>query len=54
MKLRIGGRFSGYYSPQSGDGLARQDRRGQRAEVHRYQVMADTIAVELCQYYLDE
>ena len=56
MKLRIGaGRFlvTVHRDPETGWRATIHGR--QSAEVHRCQVMADTIAAELCQHYeLDE
>jgi hypothetical protein len=56
MKLRIGaGRFlvTVHRDPEMGWRATIHGR--QPAEVHRCQVMADTIAAELCQHYeLDE
>jgi hypothetical protein len=56
VKQRIGTgdfRVTIHRSPEAGWHAAIYGR--QPAEVHRYQVMADTIAAELCQYYeLDE
>jgi hypothetical protein len=52
MKLRIGAgdfRVTVHADPETGWHVMIHGR--QPAEVHRCQVMADTIAVELCQHY---